>query len=75
MFNNSKNTKYEKDMANEIFDRLIYKKRIKNKLHLLNKEFNFFINIINELNNNDFFKIKYKKYLLDFLKYFSNKTI
>ena len=62
-------------MTNEIFDRLIYKKRIKNKLHLLNKEFNFFINIINELNNNDFFKIKYKKYLLDFLKYFSNKTI
>ena len=39
VFNNSKNTKYEKDMANEIFDRLIYKKRIKNKLHLLNKEF------------------------------------
>ena len=75
VFNNSKNTKYEKDMTNEIFDRLIYKKRIKNKLHLLNKEFNFFINIINELNNNDFFKIKYKKYLLDFLKYFSNKTI
>ena len=75
VFNNSKNTEREKDMTNEIFNRLIYKKRIKKRLNLINKEYNFFIDVINTLNENEFFKIKYKKYLFYFLKYFSNKTI
>ena len=39
VFNYTKNTKYEKDMTNEIFKRLIYRKKIKNRLHLFNKEF------------------------------------
>ena len=43
VFKYSKNTKYEKDMTNEIFKRLIYKKKIRKRLHLLNKEYNFFI--------------------------------
>ena len=43
VFNFSKNTRYEKDMTNAIFGRLIIKKRILNKISLLNKEFNFFI--------------------------------
>ena len=68
----SKNSKYEKDMTNEIFRRLIIKKRIKNRLSLLNKEYEFFIDIINILNENEFFLNKYKKYLNyiknDFLK-------
>ena len=74
VFNYSKNTKFEKDMTNEIFKRLIYKKRIKNRLSLLDREFNFFINIINALNNNEFFLNKYKKYLSYFSNYFHNKT-
>ena len=68
----SKNSKYEKDMTNEIFKRLIIKKRIKDRLSLINKEYNFFIDIINILNENEFFLNKYKKYLNyiknDFLK-------
>ena len=74
VFNYSKNTKYEKGMTNEIFKRLIYKKKIKNRLSLLNKEFNFFIDIINTFSNNDFFLNKYKKYLKTFKHYFKNKT-
>ena len=46
VFNYSRNTKYEKDMTNEIFKRLIYRKRIKNRLSILNREHNFFIDII-----------------------------
>ena len=70
VFNYTKNTKYEKDMTNEIFKRLIYRKKIKNRLHLFNKEFNFFISAIDILNNNEFFLNKYKRYLNDFKKYF-----
>ena len=70
VFNYSKNTKYEKDMTNEIFKRLIYKKRIKDRLSLLNREFKFFIEIINILNENEFFLNKYKKYLIYFKIYF-----
>ena len=61
-------------MTNEIFKRLIYKKRIKDRLSLLNKEFNFFIDIINILDENEFFLYKYKKYLRYF-KYYFMKTI
>ena len=71
VFNNSRNTKYEKDMTNEIFNRLIYKKRKKIRLFLLNKEPKFFIDAINILNQNDFFLIKYKIYLKTFSNYFS----
>ena len=73
VFNYSKNTKYEKDMTNEIFKRLIYDKGIKNRLSLINKEFTFFIDAINILNENEFFLIKYKKYLNDFKLYFKSK--
>ena len=73
VFNFSKNTKYEKDMTNEIFKRLIYKKRIFNRISLLNKEFSFFISSINSLIENEFFLNKYKKYLKYFILYFKNK--
>ena len=75
VFNYSKNTKYEKDMTNEIFKRLIYKKRIKDRLALLNREFKFFIEIINILNENEFFLNKYKKYLIYFKIYFFKKLL
>ena len=73
VFNFSKNTRYEKDMTNAIFGRLIIKKRILNKISLLNKEFNFFISSINSLIENEFFFNKYKKYLYHFKLYFKNK--
>ena len=73
VFNYSKNTKYEKDMTNEIFKRLIYKKRIKNRLSLINKNFNYFIDAINTLNENIFFLNKYKEYLNYFKLYFKIK--
>ena len=64
IFNYSKNTKYEKDMTNEIFCRLVYKHRIKDRLYLINKEYNFFIDIVNTFNQNEFF---FNNYLKDFL--------
>ena len=73
VFNKSKNTKYEKDMTNEIFNRLIYEDRKKIRLYLLEQEPKFFIDIINILNNNEFFEIKYKKYLKTFKVYLSKK--
>ena len=78
VFNFSKNTKHEKDMTNELFKRLIYRKRIKDKLFLFTGEFNFFINAIDIFNDNEFFLIKYKKYLNYFKIYFNkimNKKI
>ena len=70
VFNYSKNNKYEKDMTNEIFKRLIKSKKILKRLYLFTKEFNFFINAIDILNENEFFLNKYKNYLNDFKKYF-----
>ena len=58
---------YEKNMVNEIFKRLVYRKKLKNHLHLLKKQHNFFITAINSLKNNEFIKFKYKKYLKSFL--------
>ena len=46
VFNYSKNNQYERDMTNNIFNRLIYEKKINDYLSLLNKEYNFFIDII-----------------------------
>jgi len=55
VFNYSRNTKYEKDMTNEIFNRLFYNPEAKRGILLLKKEFIYFINMINKLNKNDFF--------------------
>ena len=71
IFNLTKNTKYEKNMVNEIFKRLVYRKKLKNHLHLLKRQHNFFITAINSLKNNEFIKFKYKKYLKSFLFYFN----
>jgi len=63
VFKYSKNTKHEKDMANDIFRRLIYNNKIKNILYLNKTDYNFFSDIINTINGNEFFNINYKKYL------------
>ena len=70
IFNLTKNSKKEKDMVNEIFKRLVYKKKLKNRLYLIKRQHNFFINSINALKNNEFISFKYKKYLNFFLSYF-----
>ena len=70
IFNLTKNSKKEKDMVNEIFKRLVYKKKLKNRLYLIKRQPNFFINSINALKNNEFISFKYKKYLNFFLSYF-----
>ena len=69
----SKNTKYEKDMTNEIFKRLIFKKRLPTKLHISKKSFDFFIYIIELLRQNQFFLNKYKKYIAHIKKKFLKK--
>ncbi len=70
VFNFSKNTKYEKDMTNEIFKRIIFGKKEMNYLNRIKKEFNFFINAIDVLLENEFFLNKYKKYLIYLKNYF-----
>jgi len=50
-------------MANDIFRRLIYNNKIKNILYLNKTDYNFFSDIINTINGNEFFNINYKKYL------------
>ena len=62
VFNYSKNTKYEKDMSNRLFEEHIYAKGIKSLIPFINNQPNFFINIINILNANEFFA--YKNYLI-----------
>ena len=63
VFNYSKNTKYEKDMANELFRKLIINRGNTFKLSLINKVSNFSTNIINAFNSNDFFLYKYKTFI------------
>ena len=55
VFNYSKNTKYEKDMANELFRNLVYIRGIKFLISSTQKNSSFFIDIINALNSNEFF--------------------
>ena len=47
VFENTKNNKYEKDMANSLFKRL-YKGVLSECLNLITKDFDFFISIINQ---------------------------
>lgn len=67
VFNYSKNNQYERDMANNLFDRLIYQNRKNIRIDLLYKDIKIFVDIINILNQNDFFAIKYKNYLKEFI--------
>ena len=75
VFNYSKNTKYEKDMANELFRNLIYIRGIKFLISSTQKNSSFFIDIINALNSNEFFLYKYKTFLNYFKNFLYNQTI
>jgi len=73
VFKYSKNTKFERDMTNKIFNRIIYKRRNKIRTNLTNEEISFFIDIINTLDKDDFFLNKYKNYLNNFKYNFIRK--
>ena len=63
VFEYSKNTKYEKNMVNDIFERICINTTIKNRFRYLNEEYKFFNDIINMLLDNKFITIQNKNYL------------
>ena len=63
MFEYSKNTKYEKDMSNALFKRIAILRNINNRILKINKDFNFYLDIIDEFLENEFISINNKKYL------------
>ena len=66
VFEYSKNKKYEKDMFNDIFQRICIKNNITNILDNINTEydFEFYIKVINKFINNDFINVNNKNYIL-----------
>ena len=63
VFEYSKNTKYEKDMSNALFKRIAIRRNINNRILKINKDFNFYLDIIDEFLENEFISINNKKYL------------
>jgi len=61
----SKNKKYEKDMFNEIFDRICIKNNVTNIINSFNIEsdYEFYIKTLNKFMNNEFLNINNKKYI------------
>ena len=66
VFEYSKNTKYEKDMANYLFSGIIKKVNIEKEASSLKDDFNFYYDIINMLLNCKFTSEKNKLKLLKF---------
>ena len=66
VFEYSKNNKYEKNMFNDIFQRICIKNNVTNILPNINTEqdFEFYIKIINKFINNEFININNKNYIL-----------
>ena len=64
VFEYSKNTKYEKDMANYLFSRILKKVNIEKEVSSLKDDFNFYYDIINMLLNCKFTSEKNKLILL-----------
>ena len=62
----SKNKKYEKDMFNDIFQRICIKNNVTELISRLNIEndYEFYIKTINKFINNEFININNKKYIL-----------
>jgi len=54
VFEYSKNTKYEKDMSNALFKRIAILRNINNRILKINKDFNFYLEIIDEFLENEF---------------------
>ena len=65
LFEYSKNTKYEKNMINILLRRIVIRRNLKQKIILIDNDFHFFIDIIEEILRNEFINNKNKKYLTD----------
>ena len=65
LFEYSKNTKYEKDMINILLRRIVIRRNLKQRIILIDNNFHFFIDIIEEILRNEFINNKNKKYLTD----------
>ena len=63
VFEYSKNTKYEKDMSNALFKRIAILRNINNRILKINKDFNFYLEIIDEFLENEFISNNNKNYL------------
>jgi len=63
VFEYSKNTKYEKDMTNALFKRIAISRNINNRILNINKDFNFYLYIIDEFLENEFISNNIKNYL------------
>ena len=63
VFEYSKNTKYEKDMSNALFKRIAILRNINNRILKINKDFNFYLDIIDEFLENEFISNNNKNYL------------
>ena len=74
VFEFSKNTIFEKNMFNAIFQRLVIKTSIINRTKLMKNDSKFYLNHINIFLSNDFVSIKNKKILI-LLKYRLMKAI
>ena len=63
VFEYSKNTKYEKDMSNTLFKRIAILRNINKRILKINKDFNFYLDIIDEFLENEFISNNNKNYL------------
>ena len=63
LFEYSKNTKYEKNMLNILFRRIVIRRDIKRRIININNDFRFYTDIIDEFLINEFINNKNKKYL------------
>ena len=72
IFEYSKNTKYEKNMANCLLERLLFKYEVDNKIKNLTYDFNFYYDIINKYLQSKFIKYENKIYLKELKKIILN---
>lgn len=73
VFENTKNNKYEKDMADSLFSRLFF--LLENDFNLITKDFKFYIDIINMYLNCNFISDKNKLILKELKLIIKNKEI
>lgn len=65
IFKYSKNTKYEKNMCNTLFRRIVIKRNLNRRMKYINNDFSFYIDIIDEFLRNEFITNKNKIYLMN----------
>ena len=66
VFELSKNNRYEKDMFNDIFNRICIKNNVTDLISQINTEsdFEFYMKTLNKFINNEFININNKNYIL-----------